>query len=60
MSGGMGMDVRQVARAILDGVRTNAAYVVTHPGVGAALEQRFAAILAATGAADRSGETPGT
>lgn len=49
MTGGMGMDARHVARAIIDGVRSNVPYVVTHPGVRAAIEQRFAAIAAAIG-----------
>ena len=58
MVAGMGMDARHVGKAILDGVRTNAAYVVTHPGVRAAVERRFADIAAAIGEPAEPGWTP--
>lgn len=49
MTSGRGMDVHHVANAIVEGVRTNATYVVTHPAVRDALEQRFAALSDAIG-----------
>ncbi len=58
MTGGLGMDTHAVAGAIVEGVRTNAAYVVTHPGVRAAIEQRFAALLGAIGEAAEPGYAP--
>lgn len=58
MTGGAGMDVGHVARAIIAGVRTNAGYVVTHPEVRDQIEQRFAALTAAIGEPAEPGWAP--
>ncbi|WP_174273944.1 SDR family NAD(P)-dependent oxidoreductase [Sphingomonas bacterium] len=55
MTIGMGMDPSHVGRAIIDGVRRNAAYVITHPDVRAAIGRRFDAIVAAIGAPAQPG-----
>ncbi len=55
MTGGVGMDASAVGRAIVEGVRTNAAYVITHPDVRAAVEERFAALLGCIGEAAEPG-----
>lgn len=59
MTARMGMDPDEVARMIVAGVRANAAYVVTHPGIVVALEQRFASLTAAINRPARPGATPG-
>ena len=57
MTVGMGMDARHVGKAIVEGVRANAPYVVTHPGVRAAIERRFTTLVAAIGEPAQPGWT---
>jgi NAD(P)-dependent dehydrogenase (short-subunit alcohol dehydrogenase family) len=49
MTIGMGMEARWVGKAIVEGIRANAAHVITHPGIRSAIEQRTAALLSAIG-----------
>ena len=55
---GVSMDADAVARAVAEGVWTNAAHVVTHPGGRAAMEQRFAVLPGAIGEAAKPGYAP--
>jgi len=41
-----GMEPEQLAHAILEGIRTNAAYIIPYPEVKEGLEKRFAEIIA--------------
>jgi len=49
MTIGMGMEARWVGKAIVEGIRANAAHIITHPGIRTAIEQRTAALLDAIG-----------
>ncbi|WP_375397339.1 SDR family oxidoreductase [uncultured Sphingomonas sp.] len=55
MTVGMGMDARYVAAAIVEGVRDNAPFIITHPNVRAALEKVHARQIAAIGAPAQPG-----
>jgi short-subunit dehydrogenase len=49
-----GMDPKMVAARVLEGIRNDELYIVTHPELKGAVEARFAAILAAFDAAAQS------
>ncbi len=59
MTVGRGMDPAFVGKAIVDGIRANAAYVITHPASArAGIERRHNALLAAIGEPAEPGYGP--